>query len=51
LLARDIVDYSAYTTLLIAVPPLLVLVENVALWGLDNLLVPIIVVAALNLTQ
>ena len=51
LLARDIVDYSAYTTLLIAVPPLLVLVENIALWGLDNLLVPVIIVAALNLTQ
>jgi dolichol kinase len=51
LLARDAVDYSAYTTLLIAVPPVLVLVENIALWGLDNLLVPIIVVAALNFTR
>jgi dolichol kinase len=51
LLAKDVVDYQAYTTLLLAIPPILVLVENVALWGLDNLLVPIIVVAALNLTQ
>ena len=51
LLAKDSIDYPAYSTLLIAVPPILVLVENVALWGLDNLLVPIVVVAALSMVQ
>ncbi|MEX0881371.1 MAG: hypothetical protein WDZ34_00585 [Candidatus Saccharimonadales bacterium] len=51
LFAQEMVDYSAYTTLLLAVPPLLILIENTAIWGLDNLAVPIAVLLALNLTQ
>ncbi len=51
LFAQEAVDYSAYTTLLLVIPPLLVLIENTALWGLDNLVVPIAVLLALNLTQ
>ena len=51
LFAQEVVDYSAYTTLLLVVPPLLVLVENTAIWGLDNLVVPIAVLLALNLAK
>ncbi|MBI2285848.1 hypothetical protein HYU82_03435 [Candidatus Saccharibacteria bacterium] len=51
LFAQEMVDYSAYTTLLLVVPPLLVLVENTAIWGLDNLVVPIAVLLALNLAK
>jgi dolichol kinase len=46
---QGVVDYSAYATVLIALPPLLVLIENAAIWGLDNLLVPAVVIAFLNL--
>lgn len=51
LFAQDLVDYSAYATLLLLVPPVLVIVENAAIWGLDNLVVPIVVLLALNLTK
>jgi phytol kinase len=51
LFAQDLVDYSAYAILLLAVPPLLVIVENAAIWGLDNLVVPIVVLLALNLAK
>ncbi|HEY5549999.1 MAG TPA: hypothetical protein VIK37_02245 [Candidatus Saccharimonadales bacterium] len=51
LFAHDLVDYAGYTTLLLAVPPLLVLVENAAIWGLDNLAVPVAVILALNLAK
>lgn len=51
LFAQDLVDYSAYAALLLAVPPILVLVENTAIWGLDNLVVPIVVLLALNLAK
>ena len=51
LFAVDIIDYSEYGTLLLLVPPALVLIENAAVWSLDNLLVPAVVIMALNLTQ
>lgn len=51
LFAQEFVDYSAYTTLLLVMPPLLVLVENTAIWGLDNLVVPVVVLLALNLAK
>lgn len=51
LFSQNLVDYSAYATLLLVVPPILVIVENAAIWGLDNLLVPIVIVAALNLAK
>jgi phytol kinase len=51
LFVQELIPYSAYVTLLLVVPPLLVLVENAAVWGLDNLLVPIIVLWALNLAR
>ena len=51
LFAHDVVDYSQYGTLLLLVPPALVIIENAAVWGLDNLLVPIVVILTLNLTQ
>ena len=51
LFAHDVVDYSEYGTLLLLVPPALVIIENAAIWGLDNLLVPVVVLLALNLAQ
>jgi len=51
LFVTDIVDYSEYGTLLLLLPPALVLVENAAVWGLDNLLVPAVIIMTLNLTQ
>lgn len=51
LFAQELVDYSAYATLLLTLPPLLVLVENGAIWGLDNLVVPVAVLLALNLAK
>jgi phytol kinase len=49
LFEQGIVDYTAYATILIALPPLLVLVENAAVWGLDNLLLPVVTLMALDL--
>ena len=51
LFAHDLIDYSAYGVLLLVLPPILVLVENTAIWGLDNLVVPVAVLLALNLAK
>lgn len=51
LFANEMIDYSKYGILLLVVPPILVVVENAAVWGLDNFIVPLIVVWALNLSN
>lgn len=49
LVAHDSVAFNHYTTLLIVLPPILTLVENIAAFGLDNLAVPVVLVIALQL--
>jgi phytol kinase len=49
LAAHSLIPYSNYAALLIILPPVLTLTENVAVLGTDNLAIPIVVIAALNL--
>jgi dolichol kinase len=48
LAAHDLIPYSSYIILLIALPPLLTAIENLAVLGTDNLAIPIAVVIALQ---
>jgi dolichol kinase len=49
--AQSSIPFDHYSILLLTLPPILVLVENTAALGLDNLAVPIVVVMALQLAQ
>jgi dolichol kinase len=51
LFAHDLVSFSAYATLILVLPPILVVAENIGLLGADNLLVPLVVLLALNLAS
>jgi dolichol kinase len=47
--AYDLIPFNHYAALLILLPPILALTENAAVWGVDNLAIPIVVIAALHL--
>jgi dolichol kinase len=47
--AYDLIPLNHYAALLILLPPILALTENAAVWGVDNLAIPIVVIAALHL--
>jgi dolichol kinase len=49
LAAHNLIPYNHYAILLIVLPPILTLTENLAVWGTDNLAIPIVVIAALQL--
>ncbi|MDO8591777.1 MAG: hypothetical protein Q7R60_02555 [bacterium] len=49
LFAHDAVGFNHYVFLLIFLPPILAFLENLAVLGLDNLVVPVAVVLALRL--
>ena len=51
LFAHDLIGFSAYAALILTLPPILTLTENLAFRGLDNLLVPLTVLLALNLAK
>lgn len=51
LFANDIIPFQTYFLLLIALPPILTVLENITLSGLDNITVPMGVIVALQLTQ
>lgn len=51
LFSHGTIDFSGYLWLLVLLPPTLTAVENLSSKGLDNLLVPITVIAALNLAE
>ncbi|HSX17959.1 MAG TPA: hypothetical protein VLE51_01215 [Candidatus Saccharimonadales bacterium] len=51
LFAHDLISFRAYVALLLALPPILVIVENITLMGLDNLAMPLVVLLALNLAR
>jgi dolichol kinase len=48
LVAHSLIPYSGYIVLLLALPPLLTLIENLAVFGTDNLAIPVAVVVALQ---
>jgi dolichol kinase len=47
--AHDVVEFNDYVFLLILLPPVLMVVENVAAFGLDNLAIPIVAIAILQI--
>jgi phytol kinase len=51
LFAHNQIDFASYATLLLILPPALVLLENVSGFGLDNITIPLAVLFALNLAQ
>jgi phytol kinase len=51
LFAHDYIPLLGYYWLVLVLPPVLALVENVFVWGLDDLATPIIVVIALRMAQ
>lgn len=51
LFAHDQIGFHQYAVLILAMPPTLTLLENLSPVGLDNLVVPIAVILALNLAQ
>lgn len=44
-------DYSSYVAAIIVIPPIVTIVENLAIWGLDNLAIPIVVISLLQSLQ
>jgi len=48
-LANGAIPYNHYVLLLAFLPPLLTLLENISIWGTDNIVLPIAVIGALNL--
>jgi dolichol kinase len=46
--AHNLIPFSDYARLLLILPPVLTATENLAVWGTDNLAIPIIVVMALQ---
>jgi phytol kinase len=51
LYAHNFIDYSHYFVLLLVLPPVLTIVENVTGLGLDNIFVPLTVIIALQVAQ
>jgi len=51
LAAHDVFSFRDYYYLLLLLPPGLTILENLAPYGLDNLLVPIVLIAILRLVQ
>lgn len=51
LAAHDSIAFNHYTVLLIILPPILTLVENLAVFGLDNLAIPVMLVLVLQLAS
>jgi len=51
LAAHDIFSFKDYYYLLLLLPPALTLVENVAVFGVDNLIIPVFLILVLRLVQ
>lgn len=49
--AHDVIPFATYAKLILLLPPALMVIENVAIRGLDNLLLPIVIVAILEAAQ
>ncbi len=46
--AHDIISFQNYFIILLLVPPVLTLAENVSIFGLDNLVIPLLTIAVLH---
>lgn len=51
LFATSLIPFQTYSLLVIGLPPILTILENITGLGLDNVVVPMGVIAALQLTQ
>lgn len=51
LFAHGLIGYGQYAVLLVALPPILTLLEAASNYGIDNLIVPLAVLLALRLAQ
>jgi phytol kinase len=51
LFAHNSIDFSHYVFLVILLPPVLTVLENVSIMGLDDLVIPVAVVLVLRLAQ
>jgi dolichol kinase len=51
LYAHDVINFNHYVLLVLVLPPVLTIVENVVGLGLDNIFVPLAVIIALQIAQ
>ncbi len=51
LFGNGLIVYGDYVVLVIVLPPILTVFENISVYGLDNLVVPIAVILALGIAQ
>lgn len=51
LLVCELISFPTYALILIFLPPVLTLIENISIYGLDNITVPLVVVAVLQWAQ
>jgi dolichol kinase len=49
--AHNLIPFSHYALLLVLLPPILTATENLAVWGTDNLAIPMIVLIALQIAS
>lgn len=49
--AHNIITFQSYYLLLLLLPPLFTLVENFSVFGLDNLVIPLVAIAVLQTVQ
>ncbi|MBX4201540.1 hypothetical protein KW803_01425 [Candidatus Saccharibacteria bacterium] len=49
--AHEIISFQSYLLVILLAPPLLTAAENISLLGIDNLVIPLLTVAILNLAQ
>lgn len=47
--AHNYIDFQHYIILVAALPPILAILESISVWGMDNLIVPVVAVLALKL--
>jgi dolichol kinase len=50
-LISNTVDFAHYQLLIIFLPPVLTVLENVAIYGTDNMVIPVAMIIALNLAR
>ncbi|HVO86692.1 MAG TPA: hypothetical protein VMT23_03120 [Candidatus Binatia bacterium] len=51
LFVHDLIPYSSYYWLILLLPPVLTIAENAAVFGLDNIVVPVLVIVVLKMAQ
>jgi len=49
--AHDHIAFNSYAVILLALPPLLTLLENLSVYGVDNLVIPVVVILVLRLAE